>query len=416
MAMFNYESDNHFKKVHGDDIPVGKHYEADSKNEILSSLTPNYPQLSDYEKEWLYFGDYVYQPGTPVNLEYQATGDIMTATVTNAIPFNYKSVVFKGSTKYREIETGKILDTFNESKNLEVVTVKTPILKSVGVNLFDGKLESGSFDTNSGTPIPDDKTVRAKNFIPVEPNKTYIADVGVVKIYYDEFYNYLSQEVKSAKSFTTPKNCYYMKFRLYYSDYADNNLPKQLEEGSSLSSYEPYKENILTVTEAIDLNGIDDVYDEYNALTGVMTQRFKQIILNGSENWTISTTKENTQIFYTTVNDGKSGGKIACDKLKKSDGTDSEVINLTSKLFVGVLKSKASTVAQFKKYLSSNPITLVYELTNEVTKTVGKGHVAKPHDGINHYRTGGATIAPTVNLLIPVVSTGNQTLNDINQE
>ena len=416
MPLFNYESEQFFKKAHGDTIPEGKHYEADSKKEILSALTPNYPQLSDYEKEWMYFGDYVYQPGTPVNLEYQSTGDITAGTVVHAIPFSYKSVIFKGSTKYREIETGKILETFNESKNLELVTVKTPILKTVGNNLFDGELESGSFDANTGIPIPDDKTVRAKNFIPVEPNKTYIADVGVVKIYYDKSYNYLSQEVKSSQSFTTPTNCYYMKFRLYYADYTDNNLPKQLEEGSSLSSYEPYKENILSVTDDIELNGIDGVYDEYNALTGELTQRFNRITLNGSEYWQLGTTKTNTQIFFMTLDDGKNVGKIACDKIKKSDGTDSEVVNLTAKLYVGVLKSKATTVAEFKSYLASNPLTLVYELTTVVTKKVGDGYVTKPHEGINHYRTGGETIEPYVNLLIPVISTGKQTLNDINQE
>ena len=199
-------------------------------------------------------------------------------------------------------------------------------------------------------------------------------------------------------------------------DYTDNNLPKQLEEGSTLSSYEPYKENILTVTDDIELNGIDGVYDEYNALTGELTQRFNRITLNGSEYWQLGTTKTNTQIFFMSLDDGKSAGKIACDKIKKSDGTDSEVVNLTAKLYVGVLKSKATTVAEFKSYLASNPLTLVYELTTVVTKKVGDGYVIKPHEEINHYRTGGETIAPTINLLIPVISTGNQTLNDINQE
>ena len=39
-----------------------------------------------------------------------------------------KSAILKGSTKYRDIDTGEFLETFEEGRNLELVSVKMPIL------------------------------------------------------------------------------------------------------------------------------------------------------------------------------------------------------------------------------------------------------------------------------------------------
>lgn len=97
MALFNYESEQIFEKVHGDNTPQGKHFVSDCKQELLNGLTPNYPQLSDYEQEWLYFGDKVYVEGQPVNLEY-ATFEGTKGQIGNAIPFNYKRAILNGLT------------------------------------------------------------------------------------------------------------------------------------------------------------------------------------------------------------------------------------------------------------------------------------------------------------------------------
>ena len=37
-----------------------------------------------------------------------------------------RSAILKGSTKYRDIDTGEILETFEEGRNLELVSVKMP--------------------------------------------------------------------------------------------------------------------------------------------------------------------------------------------------------------------------------------------------------------------------------------------------
>ena len=62
---------------------------------------------------------------------YQAT-----QTLYNTQEKPVKSAILKGSTKYRDIDTGDILDTFDETKNIELVSVKMPVLEIIGKNLF----------------------------------------------------------------------------------------------------------------------------------------------------------------------------------------------------------------------------------------------------------------------------------------
>ena len=54
------------------------------------------------------------------------SGTIITATNTLEKPI--KGAILKGSTKYRDIDTGEFLETFEEGRNLELVSVKMPVL------------------------------------------------------------------------------------------------------------------------------------------------------------------------------------------------------------------------------------------------------------------------------------------------
>lgn len=59
-------------------------------------------------------------------------GTIITATNTLEKPI--KSAILKGSTKYRDIDTGEILEAFEEGRNLELVSVKMPDLSILDQN------------------------------------------------------------------------------------------------------------------------------------------------------------------------------------------------------------------------------------------------------------------------------------------
>ena len=106
-------------------------YECDEIKRKIQEVSPNYPQLTTYTSEWLYFYENEYTPGTPVELEYETIIVNSSASVSNAIPYSYKSAILKGNTKYRDIDTGDILDKFDKTKNLELVSVQMPVLTTL---------------------------------------------------------------------------------------------------------------------------------------------------------------------------------------------------------------------------------------------------------------------------------------------
>ena len=92
-------------------------------------------------------------------------------TVNGTVESKVKSAILKGCTGYRDIDTGEILETFEEGRNLELVSVKMPVLTTVGKNLFDGELEKGNISSSNGLDTNSNSHMRSKNYINVEPNK-----------------------------------------------------------------------------------------------------------------------------------------------------------------------------------------------------------------------------------------------------
>lgn len=236
-------------------------------------------------------------------------------TIEDTIGGSIKSAILKGNTKYRDIDTGDILDTFDETKNLELVSVKLPVL--------------------------------------------------------------------------TTSN----------------------EDGT--------KTNVLTVNEEVELRGIGDMKDELNLLTGEMTQRIGEVVLDGSEGWMLSTTKDNTQVFSLSVNNSKiknvmRNSLIMCDKLKVASGVDDEIINFTSTLYIALLKSKASTVGELKVYLSQNPITFTHQLIRNSVKTIDLTVTDQDGNTIPHIQTqpNVTHITASSDYLIPTVTIDNNLAYD----
>lgn len=117
------------------------------------------------------------------------------------------------------------------------------------------------------------------------------------------------------------------------------------------------------------------VCNTYNPSTGITTVRVGKIVLDGSENWVLDTTKTNTQVFELPITDMRLhvNNNIVCDKLPLNNGDNSdtekiaatqtiEVNGVTWGIYIALLKTKASTVDELKTYLASNPITVWYEL------------------------------------------------------
>ena len=82
-----------------------------------------YPNLFTYQADWLaHIDEFGLNPSYTVSY----TGQSIYAPNTLEKPV--KSAILKGSTKYRDIDTGEFLETFEEGRNLELVSVKMPVL------------------------------------------------------------------------------------------------------------------------------------------------------------------------------------------------------------------------------------------------------------------------------------------------
>ena len=265
-------------------------------------------------------------------------------------------------------------------------SVKMPFLYTVGKNLFDGEIEEGQFDLN-GNPSDYAGRTRSKNFIKVPKNTDLYISIGgannaswtTIYFYNDKKeYTGIINTLDTNKTFNTGNNSY-IKWK--------NNSPMsqitniQIEQGSVATSYEPYKSNILTVNEDVELRGIGDVKDELDCLTGEVTERIGEIVLDGSENWINypNGTQENVISFMMNNLDNKRYGVAICDKLKIfatlviGNGSNAEgIVSGTGDtgLTVYISKDKVTNIETFKQWLSQNPVTVQYQLETESIKTV----------------------------------------------
>ena len=201
-------------------------------------------------------------------------------TLYNTEEASIKSAILKGSTKYRDIDTGDILDTFDETKNLELVSVKMPVLttSNLGNLVSMYNLEQGGLFNNTGVEV-NVNGIRS-DFIEVEYAKYTLSHNGFgwTKIFeYDENKNFIRMTNTRADKHTTEvtNTTRYIRAAIEISYSQVNSLNISLCPSESTNK-EPYKSNILTANEDVTLRSNGDVYDELNLLTGRLTQRINE--------------------------------------------------------------------------------------------------------------------------------------------
>lgn len=302
-------------------------------------------------------------------------------------------------------------------------SVKMPVLQTTGKNLFDVNL------------VPTSRTVdgwtleRTGNLIHFTSDGTksyqqYVLDItdhlsNKIKLGVPYYFNSVinkniandadsicqlmitnkdgsSHFYQAPRAFTLNKEFSKIHFRIIAHNKNETGIPSdftvqdvQLEQDSTPTSYEPYKSNILTVNEEVELRGIGNVKDELNVVTSELTQcvgeaTFKGALNEGWGQFDNSAIQEQTCLFayYGGLPSFPSENlQMICDKFTISkDGysallnTDKETIHVYADkaVYFRVLKSKLSTqdVDGFKKWLSQNPFTIQYQLKTESIKTV----------------------------------------------
>lgn len=207
-------------------------------------------------------------------------GTIITATNTLEKPI--KSAILKGSTKYRDIDTGDVLDTFDETKNLELVSVKMPVLKTVsGFNLLNPNAEPIAYQGND-VLHPDYFKAKFGDSFSVTKKTSgelwcslfcYDSDKNLIKAYYQNNFPVprtitLNDDSLRDVAYVRYECAKWTPFKDIMLNYGEQ-MPFAEYNGE-------YKSNILTVNEDVTLRSNGDVCDELNLLTGRLTQRIDE--------------------------------------------------------------------------------------------------------------------------------------------
>lgn len=209
----------------------------------------------------------------------------------NVLDGAFESCVLKGHTKYRDIDTGEILENFEESRNLELITVRMPILTAIGKNFCS--VSSNVFMPTSTSTWYFANGVRQTLFgSKLERNSvcewfylpygTYAFSYGdgtssgfqLIAEY--EKYNY---SITNKTTRTISEGWYTVRIKSPSSNLEQIRLVNlQIEKSSKPTSYEPYKSSILSFNQKDDRTIVlrslpDGTCDTLNVETGEYVQK-----------------------------------------------------------------------------------------------------------------------------------------------
>ena len=265
--------------------------------------------------------------------------------------------------------------------------------KVTGKNLI-AFTELGDILNKAGEDFPSTVIMRT-SYIFLRANHTYYITNPEVEgsewfsnIRYDKNKNFIGETYENNETIT-PKEDMYLRIKRHNPNQLTWNI--QIEEGTTATTYEPYKESIKTLYLNTPLLEGDTIEQSGNNIIHV--HRYGKIILDGSDDEVLESTPNDKGIirqgFSFEKNNLPKGkyvandkiGNFYCDKLNTKPFTEIyagtvEGICLwcnkdNSQQTFAIYKGFKS-VQEFRTWLQQNPITVVYELatpTQEIIST-----------------------------------------------
>ena len=310
-----------------------------------------------------------------------------------------------GTVTTNEIENAEFILLEGDYTNTDIPyfegmqSVKMPVLTTTGKNLFNYfDLVAGKiiWDTSNNVNIFEDGWYQEsadgvgfalRKCIKVKPNTRYYVN-------FPQSMHFMQYKVNgdlikgkypttSTGYVTTSSETHYVNlFPSGGISSAWNEARRQeyqncyISESEVMSSYEPYKTNILSTPEDLVLRGIGEARDELNLLTGEKISKLEQLTVTNNTNWLTQTSSHSDcYSFYYNPQIGKSDGLLICDNLpsinRLSIGEGCRITG-TGRININILKSKLndSSLNSLNDYLAINPLTFIYELPNASIKTV----------------------------------------------
>lgn len=314
-----------------------------------------------------------------------------------------------------EGEIERNIDYFTGMQSV-VMQNQMPILSTVGKNLFDiNKCISGkSIDDNGELINSRPHHYAIEEFIKIDNTITIsiVSEDGAVPDttngtrlrFYDKNKKLISsnwfaggvqiQENRKKRTFTV-NGAEYLRLNISATGGgADTSYEAmktiQIENGSSMTSYEPHKSSILSCNDEIELNGIETYKDVLDCNNKKITRRTLKLLLNGSDDvqWNTYALKDefpNVIGFYYAFpkeverygNKYLYNGSLPPterDVFPGNIASNEEVIVVNNngyiKLSIYRNKLKSLNADGLKEWLSENPIELTYVLKNPIVSEV----------------------------------------------
>lgn len=276
-----------------------------------------------------------------------------------------------------------------------IQSVQAAAHKTVGFNAWDEQYEDGYYDIlNNGAKVSSSSWKRCKNLIPCVPQTNYYfytdysgSDSFGALIFYDANGNMISS--KSTQVFvinavsTTPENCHYMAFYAKPSWFNSNICINLHWDGERDGEYEAYDAHTYELDSDLVLRGIpkldtnNNLYydgDTYKS-DGTVVRKYGIVTFDGSNDEliyvsTVGTTITRVSVSYTGAKypNAQQMSTYLPFLVDFNSETEHFYVNATNVLLY-ILSSKCGTTAEsVRTYLSSNPITIVYELETPTTE------------------------------------------------
>lgn len=306
-----------------------------------------------------------------------------------------------------------IKSAFEDEDKIEVLSTGKNLAK-VGYDI--GEVQDGYIKVINETTVQDIDYTHRQGVIEIKPNTTYtcswvhLSGEATVKDSIAPCYAIYDKDMNVLKwasyTTTTPSNAKYIgRVRLHWRNseavFTNFKFAMQLEESPTATSYEPYKSNSTKIPLLSPLrslpNGVRDevILDRENNKAKII-QRVGKVVLDGSEDWNSSSYSHDKLVEFVYHGGVQMAHTVFSDRFA-TGGVNVERVAFSGRsIYIRILKTKASNVDSFKKWLSQNPLTVQYGLdTPVITEVDLEGYPYIYKDGHVFLNT---DIAPTTTI------------------
>lgn len=228
-----------------------------------------------------------------------------------------------------------------------------------------------------------------------------------------EDWGWLCRDFGAGITFTlTEATDIYIRIRLKKGTVINNGIFKpQLEIGTAATPYEPYTGQTITLPALEPLYGDGTVNDEYDAVSGVETRRWKRVVFDGTESMRCEA-HGNGQRYVSIDLDAaanKSVMPISTHYTSSAWTQDNNKVYIPNPVVMVITDSRFTTLQAARdilaaQYAAGTPVTVVYQLAEPVITQHDPARILPPTPVCRIFADAGNTAVGynrDVNIVIP---------------